>query len=196
MLYREAGQFKTSYAGRSGGLPDPAGPDRHRRHPRSRLRRRAADRVETSSSTSILIPFLIFALATIGLNILTGYTGLLSLGTGGFMGVGAYACYKLTTIFPGVNIIAPDPRVGLLRGRGRRRVRPAVAAHQGLLSRGRDARRAVLPVVVLHPHALALQLQRLGRDRGADAHAVRRADHRPERDADDALSRRARHRRR
>jgi branched-chain amino acid transport system permease protein len=29
----------------------------------------------------------------------------LSLGTGAFMGVGAYSCYKLTTIFPDVNII-------------------------------------------------------------------------------------------
>nr|WP_210289695.1 branched-chain amino acid ABC transporter permease [Chelatococcus caeni] len=53
----------------------------------------------------VMIPFLIFALASIGLNLLTGYTGLLSLGTAGFMGVGAFACYKLTTIFPGVNII-------------------------------------------------------------------------------------------
>ena len=55
--------------------------------------------------SSVMIPILIFSLAAIGLNILTGYTGLISLGTGGFMGVGAYACYKLTTIFPGVNII-------------------------------------------------------------------------------------------
>jgi branched-chain amino acid transport system permease protein len=54
---------------------------------------------------AMMIPFLIFTLAAIGLNILTGYTGLLSLGTGAFMGVGAYACYKLTTIFPGVNIL-------------------------------------------------------------------------------------------
>jgi branched-chain amino acid transport system permease protein len=54
---------------------------------------------------TILIPFLIFSLAAIGLNLLTGYTGLLSLGTGAFMGVGAYACLKLTTIFPNVNIL-------------------------------------------------------------------------------------------
>lgn len=54
---------------------------------------------------SIMIPTLVFALAALGLNILTGYTGQLSLGTGGFMGVGAYACYKLTSIFPDVNII-------------------------------------------------------------------------------------------
>ncbi len=54
---------------------------------------------------TIFIPTLIFSLAAIGLNILTGYCGQLSLGTGGFMGVGAYSCYKLTSIFPDVNII-------------------------------------------------------------------------------------------
>ena len=30
MFYREAGQFKTSYASRPGGVPDAAGPHRHR----------------------------------------------------------------------------------------------------------------------------------------------------------------------
>lgn len=54
---------------------------------------------------SVLIPTLIFSLAAIGLNLLTGYAGLLSLGTGGFMGVGAYACYKLVTYFPDTNVI-------------------------------------------------------------------------------------------
>lgn len=54
---------------------------------------------------TIIIPTLIFALAALGLNLLVGYAGLISLGTGGFMGVGAYACYKLTTIFPDVNIV-------------------------------------------------------------------------------------------
>jgi branched-chain amino acid transport system permease protein len=54
---------------------------------------------------AVMTPFLIFSLAAIGLNLLTGYTGLLSLGSGAFMGVGAYACYKLTSIFPDVNII-------------------------------------------------------------------------------------------
>jgi branched-chain amino acid transport system permease protein len=48
---------------------------------------------------------LVFSLAAIGLNLLTGYAGQISLGTGAFMGVGAYACYKLTTFFPGVNIV-------------------------------------------------------------------------------------------
>lgn len=54
---------------------------------------------------TIIIPMLIFALAALGLNLLTGYAGLVSLGTGGFMGVGAFSCYKLATIFPDVNIV-------------------------------------------------------------------------------------------
>ena len=54
---------------------------------------------------TIVIPTLIFSLAALGLNLLTGYAGLVSLGTGGFMGVGAFACYKLTTNFPDVNIV-------------------------------------------------------------------------------------------
>jgi branched-chain amino acid transport system permease protein len=54
---------------------------------------------------SVMVPFLILSLGAIGLNILTGYTGLVSLGTGAFMGVGAYACYKLSTAFPAINIL-------------------------------------------------------------------------------------------
>jgi branched-chain amino acid transport system permease protein len=54
---------------------------------------------------AILIPFLIFALAALGLNLLTGHAGQLSLGTGGFMAVGAYAAYKMTTAFPDVPIL-------------------------------------------------------------------------------------------
>src|SRR5277367_325300 len=54
---------------------------------------------------TMMIPFLVLSLGAIGLNLLTGYTGLLSLGSAGFMGVGAYACYKLDTYFPQVNIL-------------------------------------------------------------------------------------------
>lgn len=54
---------------------------------------------------ALLIPVLIYSLAALGLNILTGYAGQLSLGTGAFMGVGAYACFKLATIFPELNIV-------------------------------------------------------------------------------------------
>jgi branched-chain amino acid transport system permease protein len=55
---------------------------------------------------AVIIPFLVFAMAAIGLNLLTGYAGQLSLGTGAFMAVGAYATYKLVTMFPELNVIA------------------------------------------------------------------------------------------
>ena len=54
---------------------------------------------------AILVPVLIYSITAIGLNLLTGYCGQLSLGTGGFMAVGAVACYKLSTAFPGMNLI-------------------------------------------------------------------------------------------
>jgi branched-chain amino acid transport system permease protein len=54
---------------------------------------------------AILIQFLVFSLAAIGLNILTGYAGQVSLGTGAFMAVGAYATFKITTAFPEINIL-------------------------------------------------------------------------------------------
>ncbi|HWT77384.1 MAG TPA: branched-chain amino acid ABC transporter permease [Candidatus Methylomirabilis sp.] len=54
---------------------------------------------------AILIPFLIYSLAAVGLNLLTGYAGQLSLGTGGFMAVGAYAAFKIATAAPQLNII-------------------------------------------------------------------------------------------
>jgi branched-chain amino acid transport system permease protein len=53
---------------------------------------------------SVLVPVLVWAMAALGLNILVGYCGLLSLGTGGFMAVGAYASYKFTTAFPELNM--------------------------------------------------------------------------------------------
>lgn len=103
MLYREAGQFKTTY-----GADQAVFPIRQDRAGILLIMAVALLLPLVSSDfvvVSILIPFLIFTLATIGLNVLTGYAGQLSLGTGAFMGVGAYACYKLTTYFPDVNIV-------------------------------------------------------------------------------------------
>ena len=49
---------------------------------------------------AILIPFLIMALAGLGLNLLTGYAGQASLGTGAFMSVGAFATYNVLLRLP------------------------------------------------------------------------------------------------
>jgi branched-chain amino acid transport system permease protein len=54
---------------------------------------------------TILVPFLVFSLAAIGLNLLTGYCGQLSLGTGGFMACGAFFAYKLATGFPEMHLV-------------------------------------------------------------------------------------------
>src|ERR1700674_3974047 len=104
MLYRETGQFKTSYAADAAVFPI--------------LQDRIGIAIVLAFAfivvplafssfwiSAILIPILVFSLAAIGLNLLTGYAGQISLGTGAFMGVGAYACYKLTTLFPDMNII-------------------------------------------------------------------------------------------
>ena len=69
------------------------------------LRGRSDDRHAVHLYRAILIPFLILALAAIGLNLLTGYCGQLSLGTGAFMAVGAYAAYNLTQRIPELNIV-------------------------------------------------------------------------------------------
>ena len=110
--------------------------------------------------SAILIPFLIFALAAIGLNILTGYAGQLSLGTAAFMAVGAFAAYNFMLRVPGMPILVAFVLGGRLRGAGRHRVRPAEPAHQGLLSRGGDARRAVLRRLGADQVRLVLELQR------------------------------------
>lgn len=104
MFYREAGQFKTNYAADMAVFPILQ--DKIGIAIILALALVVIPLVGNAFFLSVvMIPFLVFALASIGLNLLTGYTGLLSLGTAGFMGVGAFACYKLTTIFPEVNII-------------------------------------------------------------------------------------------
>jgi branched-chain amino acid transport system permease protein len=103
MLYREAGQYKTSYAADMAVFP--LREDRIGLALTIAIAYSLAFLGDDFLLQAVMIPFLIFGLAAIGLNILTGYAGLLSLGTGGFMGVGAYACYKLMTTFPDVNVI-------------------------------------------------------------------------------------------
>jgi branched-chain amino acid transport system permease protein len=54
---------------------------------------------------AILIPFLVLSLAGLGLNLVTGYAGQLSLGSAAFMSVGAYATYNLMVRVPGLPLV-------------------------------------------------------------------------------------------
>ncbi len=54
---------------------------------------------------AILIPFLILALAALGVNLLVGYCGQITLGAGAFMAVGAYAAYNFLVRIDGMPLI-------------------------------------------------------------------------------------------
>jgi branched-chain amino acid transport system permease protein len=105
MLYRENGQFKTSY-----GADQQIFPITQDRLLILALLAVAFVVVPMFASEyffrAILIPFLILSLAALGLNILVGYCGQISLGTGGFMAVGAYAAYNLVVRIEGMPTVA------------------------------------------------------------------------------------------
>ena len=105
MLYRENGQFKTSY--RSDAQVFPIAQDRFFI---GLLLVLALGVVPMFASEylmrAILIPFLILSMAALGLNILVGYCGQISLGTGAFMAVGAYAAYNFQARIEGMPLIA------------------------------------------------------------------------------------------
>ncbi len=112
MLYREAGQFKTSYA-----ADQQLFPIRQDRIGVLLLLAVAFVGVPLLASeywfSAILIPFLIFALAALGLNILTGYAGQLSLGSAAFMAVGAYAAYNFQLRVEGIPVLVSFACAGL-----------------------------------------------------------------------------------
>jgi len=104
MIYREAGDFSTTYEADSQTFPIRF--DRYRYYLVLAVAFGVIPfLVNDYWANAVLVPFLIYAIAAIGLNILTGYCGQVSLGTGGFMAVGAYASYKLMTAFPEVSVI-------------------------------------------------------------------------------------------
>ncbi|MFG1372000.1 branched-chain amino acid ABC transporter permease [Xanthobacter oligotrophicus] len=125
MFYRDAGELKTSYAQEQAIFP-------------VALDRRVVIGVAAVGALvvplvagpywlgSILLPFLILSLAAIGLNILTGYAGQLSLGSGAFMAVGAYAAVNLVIRLPMVPFPVSFVLAGLVAG--------AVGLAFGLLS--------------------------------------------------------------
>ena len=104
MLYREAGVFKTSYASDQAIFPIPQD-----RLVVMALLLAAFVIVPLVANQywlgPILTQFLVFGLAALGLNLLTGYAGQLSLGTGGFMAVGAYATYNLALRLPEIPLV-------------------------------------------------------------------------------------------
>ena len=104
MFYRENGQFKTSYAADQQIFPI------------------AQDRwailglvlfafvgvpllADEYLFRAILTPFLILALAAVGVNILVGYCGQISLGSGAFMAVGAYGAYNFFVRIPDMPLV-------------------------------------------------------------------------------------------
>ena len=104
MFYRENGQFKTSYRADQQIFPI------------------AQDRIAVLAILAfaflvvpliasdyvfraILIPFVIMGLAALGVNILVGYCGQISLGSGAFMAVGAYGAYNFFMRIPGMPLI-------------------------------------------------------------------------------------------
>jgi len=112
MLYREAGQFKSTYAQDQQIFPI--------------VQDRVAFLLTMGVAfvlipllaneywlSAILTPFLIFALAALGLNILTGYAGQLSLGTAAFMAVGAFMAYNFVLRLPWLGIIPSFILAGL-----------------------------------------------------------------------------------
>jgi branched-chain amino acid transport system permease protein len=112
MLYREAGQFKSSYA-----QDQQIFPIRQDRIAMALLLVVAVLVVPLVGNqywlSAIITPFLIFALAALGLNILTGYAGQLSLGTAAFMAVGAFMAYNFVLRMPWLGVIPSFALAGL-----------------------------------------------------------------------------------
>ena len=112
MLYREAGQFKTSYTTDSQIFPI-----RQDRYAMAILAIVAFAVIPAVATpyvfSAILIPFLIFALAALGLNILMGYAGQVSLGSAAFMAVGAFASYNFVLRIPGIPLLVAFALGGL-----------------------------------------------------------------------------------
>jgi branched-chain amino acid transport system permease protein len=104
MLYRENGQFKATY--RADQQIFPIRQDRL-----FILAALAVAWIVVPGLASdyvfraILIPFLIMSLAALGVNILVGYCGQISLGSGAFMAVGAYGAYNFFVRIPDMPLI-------------------------------------------------------------------------------------------
>ena len=104
MFYRENGQFKTSYAADQQIFP--VAQDRYAIVLLLAVAFLVIHFVASDYTfQAILIPFVIMSLGALGLNILVGYCGQISLGTAAFMAVGAYAAYNLQARIEGMPLV-------------------------------------------------------------------------------------------
>jgi len=104
MFYRENGQFKTSY--RADQQIFPISQDRIAIAVLLAVAFLAVPMLASDYAfRAILIPFVIMSLAALGVNILVGYCGQISLGSGAFMAVGAYGAYNFFLRLPGLPLI-------------------------------------------------------------------------------------------
>jgi branched-chain amino acid transport system permease protein len=110
MFYRENGQFKTSY--KADQQIFPIAQDRWAIIALVAVAAIAVPMLfDEYMFRAIFIPFLILSLAAVGVNILVGYCGQISLGSGAFMAVGAYMAYNTFIRVEGMPLI-----VALLSG--------------------------------------------------------------------------------
>ena len=129
MLYRENGQFKSTYAADQQLLP--IAQDRWFVLGLIAFAYLAVPALASDYMfRALIIPFVILAIAAIGLNILVGYCGQISLGTAAFMAVGAYAAYNLMIRVRGTEVFGRAAAGGRHCGAGRRVVRHTEPAHQ------------------------------------------------------------------
>ena len=104
MFYRENGQFKTTY--RADQQIFPILQDRIAIAVLLAVAFLAVPMLASDYAfRAILIPFVIMSLAALGVNILVGYCGQISLGSGAFMAVGAYGAYNFFLRLPGLPLI-------------------------------------------------------------------------------------------
>ena len=104
MFYRENGQFKTTY--KADQQIFPIAQDRWAIIALVAFAAIAVPLLfDEYMFRAIFIPFLILSLAAVGVNILVGYCGQISLGSGAFMAVGAYGAFNFFVRFPGIPLV-------------------------------------------------------------------------------------------
>jgi len=104
MFYRENGQFKTSY--KADQQIFPIAQDRWAILGLVAVAAIAVPMLfDEYMFRAIFIPFLILSLAAVGVNILVGFCGQISLGSGAFMAVGAYMAYNTFVRIEGMPLI-------------------------------------------------------------------------------------------